>query len=202
MSAQCQGAAGILPESVIAPADTLLLPACYCEPLCCHANACQVFACHCEPVRTLVWQSASPQKCLASWQLFGQIRYALRICPKYCFSLCATARRTDCHVAPLLAMTCRNMRLSAVATAWCQANLSRFRIRPRRYFLLCPAAGEADCHVASLLAMTCCNLQPVSVCKNLLPVENPHHLPFRLKYCSLLCTSAEKRIAASLRSSQ
>ena len=51
-------------------------------------------------------------------------------------------------------MTCRNMRLSAVATAWCQANLSRFRIRPRRYFLLCPAAGEADCHVASLLAMT------------------------------------------------
>ena len=62
-------------------------------------------ACHCEPVRTLVWQSASPQKCLASWQLFGQIRYALRICPKYCFPLCATARRTDCPVASLLAMT-------------------------------------------------------------------------------------------------
>ena len=67
-------------------------------------------------------------------------------------------RVTDCHVASLLAMTCRNMRLSAVATAWCQANLSRFRIRPRRYFLLCPAAGVTDCHVASLLAMTCCNM--------------------------------------------
>ena len=70
-----------------------------------HAEAPLPSACHCEPVRTLVWQSASPQKCLASWQLFGQIRYALRICPKYCFPLCATARRTDCHVASLLAMT-------------------------------------------------------------------------------------------------
>ena len=28
-----------------------------------------------------------------------------RICPKYCFSFCPTARRTDCHVASLLAMT-------------------------------------------------------------------------------------------------
>ncbi len=37
-------------------------------------NACQSFACHCEPVRTLVWQSASPQESLASWLLLGQIR--------------------------------------------------------------------------------------------------------------------------------
>ena len=58
------------------------------------ADTRQISACHCEPVRTLVWQSASPQKCLASWQLFGQTRYALRICPKYCFPLCATARRS------------------------------------------------------------------------------------------------------------
>ena len=70
-----------------------------------HAEAPLPSACHCEPVRTLVWQSASPQKCLASWQLFRQTRYALRICQKYCFPLCATARRTDCRVASLLAMT-------------------------------------------------------------------------------------------------
>ena len=31
-------------------------------------------ACHCEPVRTLVWQSASPQGNLANWHHFGQIR--------------------------------------------------------------------------------------------------------------------------------
>ena len=37
---------------------------------------------------------------MANLQLF-------RICPKYCFSFCPTARRTDCHVASLLAMTCR-----------------------------------------------------------------------------------------------
>ena len=31
-------------------------------------------ACHCEPVRTLVWQSASPQGNLARWYHFRQIR--------------------------------------------------------------------------------------------------------------------------------
>ena len=94
---------------VLAHAEAPQPSACHCELLCCHANACPVSACHCEPVRTLVWQSASPQKCLASWQLFGQTRYALRICPKYCFLFCATARRTDCHVASLLAMTSINL---------------------------------------------------------------------------------------------
>ena len=62
-------------------------------------------ACHCEPVRTLVWQSASPQGNLASWLLFGQIRDALRMRPKYYFLSCLTAGSTDCHVASLLAMT-------------------------------------------------------------------------------------------------
>ena len=84
------------------------------------ANTLPPSACHCEPVRTLVRQSASPQKCLASWQLFRQIRYALRICPKYCFSLCATARRTDCHVASLLAMTCNNLLRVRAARTHCR----------------------------------------------------------------------------------
>ena len=35
----------------------------------------------------------------------GEIRHAFRICPKDCFSFCPTARRTDCRVASLLAMT-------------------------------------------------------------------------------------------------
>ena len=36
--------------------------------------------------------------------------YALfRIRPKYCFLFCTAARSTDCHVASLLAMTCRNL---------------------------------------------------------------------------------------------
>ena len=32
-----------------------------------------------------------------------------RVCLKYCFLSCPTAESTDCHVAPLLAMTCRNL---------------------------------------------------------------------------------------------
>ena len=71
------GAARVLPESVLATAATP-----------------QPSACHCEPVRTLAWQSASPQKCLASWHHFGQIRSHFCIRPKYCFSFCPTARRS------------------------------------------------------------------------------------------------------------
>ena len=77
------------------------------------------FACHCEPVRTLVRQSASPQGNPASWRYFRQIRSTSRIRLKYCSSLCTAARSTDCHVASLLAMTCRNMHLCAYATKWC-----------------------------------------------------------------------------------
>ena len=66
-------------------------------------------ACHCEPVRTLVWQSAPPQGNLANWRYFRQIRSTSRIRPKYYFLSCLTAGSTDCHVAPLLAMTCRSL---------------------------------------------------------------------------------------------
>ena len=83
---------GVLPENVLATAATPLS-----------------FACHCEPVRTLVWQSASPQGNLANWRYFRQIRSTSRIRPKYCFPPCPTAGEADCHVAPLLAMTCRRL---------------------------------------------------------------------------------------------
>ena len=73
------------------------------------ADTWQISACHCEPVRTLVRQSASPQGNGASWLLFRQIRYAFRICPKYCFSVLCYRRRADCPVASLLAMTCNNL---------------------------------------------------------------------------------------------
>ena len=118
----CQGA---LPESVLATANTCPSSACHCVlaprtpakfP---HVLAPNVLApahtplpsaCHCEPVRTLVRQSASPQGNFTNWQFLGQIRSAFRIRPKYCFSFCFTARRTDCHVASLLAMTCKRQR--------------------------------------------------------------------------------------------
>ena len=57
------------------------------------------------PQRAHLRQSVSPQKSLASWPYFGQIRSPFRIRPKYYSPLCPAARRTDCHVASLLAMT-------------------------------------------------------------------------------------------------
>ena len=44
-------------------------------------------ACHCEPVRTLAWQSASPQKCLANWLLVGRIRRTAAYSPKVLLSV-------------------------------------------------------------------------------------------------------------------
>ena len=173
----------------------------------------------------------NPRPRRETWQVgttFGKSVALFRIRPKYCFLSCPAAGEADCHVAPLLAMTCRNMRLSAVATAWCQANLSRFRIRPRRYFLLCPAAGNADCHVASLLAMTrrealapadtcpssACHCEPVRtlVWQSASPQGKltswqyfgriRTHLRIRPKCCLFSPISAGLRIATSLRSSQ
>ncbi len=113
-------------------------------------------ACHCEPVRTLVRQSASPQRNSANWLLFGQIRCALPIRPKYCSPSCSAARRTDCHVAPLLAMTCRRQQRVCGGSSVVPGEFAAlFRIRLRHCSLLCPTAGDADCPVASLLAMTC-----------------------------------------------
>ncbi len=102
-----------------------------------------------------LWQSASPQKCLASWHHFGQIRSPFRIRPKYYSPLCPAARRTDCHVASLLAMTCRNLPGVCVCKNVLPWQIrSPFRIRPKYYSPLCPAARRTDCPVASLLAMT------------------------------------------------
>ena len=97
-----------------------------------------------------------------AWQVgccLGKFVALSRIRLRRCFLLCATAGVTDCHVAPLLAMTCRNMQLPAVATAWCHGKfVTPYVCALSAAILLCPTAGEADCPVASLLAMTGRNL--------------------------------------------
>ena len=98
----------------------------------------------------------------------GEFAALFRICLRHCSLVCAAARRTDCRVASLLAMTERgrsctrrnasvfsmSLRTSAhtgVAIRFpavkpsklvlLQANpYALFRIRPKYYFLLCPAA--------------------------------------------------------------
>ena len=83
----------VLPESVLAPAET-------------HLSS----ACHCEPVRTLVWQSVSPQRNLASLLLLGQIRMRFFVFARstiFCYAL--PQGDADCHVASLLAMTGKNL---------------------------------------------------------------------------------------------
>ena len=95
-----------------------------------------VSACHCEPVRTLVWQSVSPQRNLTSLCYFGQIRNAFRIRPKYCVSLCATARSTDCHVASLLAMTCSNLPRGPIIPGHCRCTAGKSPLHPQTRFCL------------------------------------------------------------------
>ena len=51
-------------------------------------------ACHCEPVRTLVWQSASPQRYLTSWLPLGQIRSTFLYSPKVLLSVMPCRRRS------------------------------------------------------------------------------------------------------------
>ncbi len=61
----------------------------------------------------------SPQRGLASWLLFWQIRSTFRIRLKYCSLLCAAARRTDCPVASLLAIiTCFHTTINENVIYW------------------------------------------------------------------------------------
>ena len=64
-----------------------------------------------------------------SVQYFGQIRSAFRIRLK-CYSLlCPTAGEADCHVASLLAMTCRRLLPVRIAPGYCRkAPLPRRRV--------------------------------------------------------------------------
>ncbi len=133
-----------------------------------------------------------------------------RIRPKYCFSVCAAAGVTDCHVASLLAMTvggrpctrshasvfCMSLRASAhtgVAIripaekpsnlALLRANpYALSRIRPKYCSPLRPTAGETDCPVASLLAMTG---GEVSLRASALPPLTPGMFPRTLRATSL-----------------
>ena len=50
--------------------------------------------------------------CRETWQTgttLGKFVVLFRIRPRRCFLLCCAAEVTDCHVASLLAMTCRNL---------------------------------------------------------------------------------------------
>ena len=72
-------------------------------------------ACHCEPVRTLVWQSASPQKCLANRLMFGRIRKSATDLPKVVptCQVSLRGRGLPHQCAHWFAMTCkRRVRVS------------------------------------------------------------------------------------------
>ena len=82
---------------------------------------------------------------MQSLLLLGQNCSAFRICLK-CYSLlCPTAGEADCHVASLLAMTCRNMQLPAVATAWCHGKF------------VTPCAFALSTALRPAGAILCCN---------------------------------------------
>ena len=70
-------------------------------------------ACHCEPVRTLVWQSVFPAEKPGKLALLQANPQHLSYSPEVLLSVAPCRRVTDCHVAPLLAMTCCNMHLPA-----------------------------------------------------------------------------------------
>ncbi len=101
----------------------------------------------------------NPRPRRGTWQVgstSGKFVALFRICLRHCSLVCAAARRTDCHVASLLAMTCRNMRRVSTAMTWCQANSQHFSVFARSTaFCYALPQGDADCHVPSLLAMTC-----------------------------------------------
>ena len=83
-----------------------------------------------------------------SVQYFGQIRSAFRIRLK-CYSLlCPTAGEADCHVASLLAMTCRRLLPVRIAPGYCRkAPLPRRRVSV--FSMSLHAGGLPSAHLVS-----------------------------------------------------
>ena len=69
------------------------------------ADTCPSSACHCEPVRTLVWQSVLLAVVHGKSQHLRRIRNHPRIRPSSSLFARHFCRDADCHVASLLAMT-------------------------------------------------------------------------------------------------
>ena len=208
----------VIASHVLANALTPHVSACHCEPVPCPADTPQVSA---YPTRQTVlqpqmricllhvianqcahlWQSVSPQGNLAGWQYLGRIRDTLRIRPKYCFLFCTAARSTDCHVASLLAMTCRNLPRVRIIPGYCRhtagkppctrKSASSFCI-PLRQTLLQPQRPYLLLHV---IANQCAHLwQSASPQGNLAGWQYLGRirdtLRIRPKYCFLFCTAA------------
>ena len=70
--------------------------ACHCEQRSCPRAHVLPSACHCEPVRTLVRQSASPQRKERISGTLGEFVTPYGFAGKNCFSVCAAAGETDC----------------------------------------------------------------------------------------------------------
>ena len=110
---RCHAASFHAPDAPhgLAPADTPPPSACHCKTRPCTRSHAATF---CMSLRTSAHTGAairSPRR--GAWQVgtaSGKSVALFRIRPKYRFLLCPAARRTDCHVASLLAMTGKSLR--------------------------------------------------------------------------------------------
>ncbi len=66
-------------------------------------------ACHCEPVRTLAWQSVFPAEIPDMSVVLRANSQCFSYSPKVLLFVMYCRRSADCHVASLLAMTCKNL---------------------------------------------------------------------------------------------
>ena len=107
----CSVYAFSLAPHLLAPAETHPPSACHCELRPCTRARLPAF---CMSLRTSAHTGVAirfPRR--EAWQVgccLGKFVTLSRIRLRRCFLLCATAGEADCPVAPLLAMTCRNMR--------------------------------------------------------------------------------------------
>ena len=75
----------------------------------------------------------NPRPPRGTWQVgstSGKFVALFRICLRHCSLVCAAARRTDCHVAPLLAMTCSNLPPVRIIPGHCRGAAGKASLQP------------------------------------------------------------------------
>ena len=95
----------------------------------------------------------SPQRNLARWQQFGRIRDALRIRLRRSSPLCAAAGEADCHVASLLAMTCKNLPPVRTIPGHCRCTAGKRPCTRRHVSAFCMSLRPTFLHLLTRLCL-------------------------------------------------
>ena len=183
----------VIVNNVLVNADTWQASACHCEPrprtrarLPAFSMSLRTPSLHprtrpsfCMSLRTSAHTGVAirfPRR--EAWQVrccLGKFVTLSRIRLRCCFLLCATAGEADCHVAPLLAMTCRDLLRVRICKHLAQQHPGTTPLHPQKRTPLQHVIANSVLAPAHACPLSACHCEPVRtlVWQSVFPAEKP-----------------------------